>query len=48
MVEKTSPRAGLEPGTAKSVGQRLIHRTTRVPLIQGHVTRGSETHTVWV
>ena len=24
-VEKISPRAGLEPGTARSVGQRLTH-----------------------
>ena len=26
-VEKSSPRAGLELGTARSVGQRLTHRT---------------------
>ena len=31
-VKKISPRAGLELGTARSVGQRLTHRTTGAPL----------------
>ena len=31
MVEKISPRAGLEPGTARSVGQRFTHFVTGTP-----------------
>ena len=33
-VEKSSPRAGLEPGSARSVGQRLTHRATGAPWFQ--------------
>ena len=32
-VEKISPRAGIELGTARSVGQRLIHLATGAPSI---------------
>ena len=30
-VEKISPRAGLELGTTRSVGQHLTHRATGAP-----------------
>ena len=30
-VEKISPRAGIELGTARSVGQRLTHLATGAP-----------------
>ena len=37
MVKKISPQAGLEPRTARSVGQRLTHRATGAPLNSGVV-----------
>ena len=33
MVEKILPRAGLEPGTTKSVGLRVTHRSVGAPQI---------------
>ena len=33
-VEKISPRAGLELGTARSVGQRLTHWATGAPIVK--------------
>ena len=30
-LERFLPQAGLEYGTARSVGQRLTHRATRAP-----------------
>ena len=35
MVEKISPRAGLELETARSVGKRLIHLATGAPVNLG-------------
>ena len=32
MVEKISPRARIEPGSARSVGQRLTHGATGAPI----------------
>ena len=34
-VEKSSPQAGLEPGTARSVGQSLIHSAAGAPRLVG-------------
>ena len=34
-VEKGSPRAGLEPGTARSVGQSIIHSAAGAPRLVG-------------
>ena len=43
MNEKISPRAGLELGTANSVGQRLTHCATVAPKHSGSNTDGSYT-----
>ena len=34
-VEKNSPQAGLELGTARSASQRLTHRATGAPVYRG-------------
>ena len=31
LLERFPPQVGTEPGTARSVGQRLTHRATRAP-----------------
>ena len=47
MVEKISPRAGLEPGTARSVGQRLTHFATGTPNYRVTISRGITERTIW-
>ena len=41
-AEKISPWAGLEPGTAGSVGQRLTHWATGTPFYDATVSEGAD------
>ena len=46
-VEKISPRAGLEPGTARSVGQRLTNGATEAPLVLEDHGADYRTYNTW-